>query len=135
MKQTTKIERDNISPDMMAKLIPGTSVYTIVRHVSQSGMSRDIDTYIMGNDEPIKITYITKTLLGLRWGKNEGVRIGGCGMDMGFALVYDLSCALFPDGFNCVGTKCPSNDHSNGDRVRIPHNHRDGGYALTQRWM
>jgi hypothetical protein len=82
-------------------------------------------------------------------------------MDMGFHLVYTLSYALYPQGFGCVGERCPSNDHSNGDRDYTPHGcydengaledrepgpgelrdgcrrhwHRDGGYALTQRWL
>ena len=82
-------------------------------------------------------------------------------MDMGFHLVYSLSYALWPDGFGCVGAGCPSNDHSNGDRDYTPHGptdangdpedrdpgpgeardglvrhwHRDGGYALRQRWL
>ena len=37
-----------------------------------------------------------------RWG---AVVIGGCGMDMGFALVHALSYALYPDGQDASGAK------------------------------
>ena len=46
--------------------------------------------------------------------KAEAIRVGGCGMDMGFHVVYNLSRALYRDGrFVCMGEDCPSNDHSN----------------------
>lgn len=38
-------------------LKPGTTVYTVLRHVSASGMSRRIDLYIMRKGEPRYITY------------------------------------------------------------------------------
>lgn len=56
-----------------------------------------------------------------RGGLHDAVKMGGAGMDMGFALVHSLSYALFPDGFGCIGDGCPSNDHSNGDRDYTPH--------------
>lgn len=126
---------DRISPEILDKLAPGTTIYTILRHVSQSGMVRDIDIFVMGDDGPIMVTYIAKELLNLRWGKRQGVRMHGSGMDMGFALVYDLSSVLNKTGFQCVGDGCPSNDHSNGDRDYTPHHHHDGGYALKHRWL
>ena len=63
------------------------------------------------------------------------VKMGGCGMDMGFALVYNLSSVLFRDNFICTGEKCPSNDHNNGEKDRTPHKHSDGGYALRHRQL
>jgi hypothetical protein len=51
---------------------------------------------------------------------------------MGFAAVYELSSMLYPNGFNCLGNRCPANDHFN--RVDVKH-HRDGGYALRHEWL
>jgi hypothetical protein len=34
-----------------------------------------------------------------KFGDRNGIRVGGCGMDMGFHLVYTLSRALFDDGY------------------------------------
>ena len=115
-------------------LSPGDTVYTNVIHVSRSGMSRNIKVYTFQNNEPLYLSYNVAQALG--WGKpDDFVKVGGCGMDMGFHLVYELSATLFPDGFDCSGQRCSSNDHSNGDRDYTPHHHRDGGYALRQRWL
>ena len=65
----------------------------------------------------------------------------GCGMDMGFELVYNLGYALWPNGYTCTGDskefgkRCRSNEHSNGDRNYQPHHHTDGGYAFRQEWI
>lgn len=117
------------------KIKPGDTVYTKVNHVSRSGMSRNIEAYVMRDNEPVNISTSAATLLESPIAKDGGVKMGGCGMDMGFALVYDLAYRLFLDGFVCIGEKCPSNDHSNGDRDYSPHMHTEGGYALKQRWM
>lgn len=124
---------------------PGDTLYTILRHVSRSGMQREISVV---TSEHRNIDYLVARALGDRIGKHDGVIVGGCGMDMGFHLVYNLSYALFPHGFGCIGEGCPSNDHSNGDRDYTPHYggghswrpapahwHRDGGYAVRQQWL
>ena len=125
---------------------PGDTVYTVLDHVSQSGMSRIIRVVLLGC-EGGKVTerhpnYAVGTVLGLSHGKRrgrevDGLRLSGCGMDMGFHLVYSLSRALYgaEGAFTCIGDGCPSNDHSNGDRDYTPHAHSDGGYALRQRWL
>jgi hypothetical protein len=90
------------------------------------------------------VSYLVARALGERIDRNNGgVKVSGCGMDMGFSLVYNLSHVLYPDGFTCTGegspdvwgSHCPSNDHSNGDRDYTPHDHRDGGYAIRHRWL
>lgn len=134
--------------DALAKLRewikPGDTVYTVLDHVSASGMSRIIRVVLLrcedGRTVDLHPNYAVGQVLGLRHGKRngrevDGLVMGGCGMDMGFELVYQLSRALFADGFTCTGADCPSNDHSNGDRDRTPHPHSDLGYALRQRWL
>jgi len=70
-------------------------VYTIVNHVSASGMSRVISCYIAQDNEINNITfYVARATENKRDKKHEGVKIGGCGMDMGFSLIYDLSYVL-----------------------------------------
>lgn len=143
-------------------LKPGTTVQTILRSVSRSGMSREISAVVVAKDGAvIDLDWlIVNAGLGYKFGKS-GIKIGGCGMDMGFALVYDLSRSLYPNGYKCTGSSksCHSNDHSNyraflehgtynretGEwegRVENPkknygrgRKHRDGGYALSQRWL
>lgn len=68
--------------------------------------------------------------------KGDALVVNGCGMDMGFHVVYELGYTLYGrDGFICIGERCPSNDHSNGDRDYTPHAHTDGGYALRYEWL
>ena len=117
-------------------LKPGDTIYTVLRHVSRSGMSRKIDLYKIEDGQPIFLTGHAAKVLGERWDFDRGgIVVGGCGMDMGFHLVYNLSYALFKDGFECIGDGCPANDHNNGDRDYTPHMHSDPGYALNHRWM
>lgn len=46
------------------------------------------------------IGFLAARALGDNWDRDkEGIRAGGCGMDMGFNLVYNLGRVLFPEGF------------------------------------
>jgi hypothetical protein len=75
---------------------------------------------------------------------NGGVKVGGCGMDMGFHLVYNLSRTLYPT-YQCLGkgdgsyrSGCPSNEHVNhgeGRDVYSPEVTHSDGYSLHQRWL
>lgn len=120
-------------------LKPGDTVYTVLRNVSRSGMSRLIDFYIVeagstSEHRPFCITGWIAEALEYPQGNGDALKVGGCGMDMGFAVVYNLGRALYPDGFKCIGVKkrCPSNDHSNREHNK---HHSDGGYALRHSWM
>lgn len=124
--------------DLRVDLRPGTEVYTSISHVSKSGMSRSIKLYYMYVDIDEKphireISYLASQAMNDKLdNKNGGIKVQGCGMDMGFHIVYNLSYTLYPEGFLCVGEKCPSNDHFN--QIDIDY-HKDGGYALKQRWL
>jgi len=77
----------------------GSRVFTVLRSVSKSGMQREVSVvvWLPGDDRPIFPSFHVGRLLGLRCGKREGVVLNGCGMDMGFDLVYQLACALHND--------------------------------------
>lgn len=123
---------------------PGDTIHCILRHVSKSGMSRTIQLVKFSPSErnPGEVSeawigYNAALVLGYPYDRRkEGIKIGGCGMDMGFALVYELGQVLFHNQpFICLGPSCPSNDHSNGDRDYSPHTHSDAGYSLRHRWL
>lgn len=145
-------------------LTPGAVVWTDVEKVARSGMSRWIKAYVIEDNQPRWIGYHVSRVLGLRLDDRSGaVFVSGCGMDMGFWLVYSLSSRLYPDGFRCLGegvdhaSFCPSSDHSNGvpyvkqygpddcpgrpcastcDHRGAPDViHGDGGYCLRHRWI
>ena len=112
-------------------------------------MSRSISLYIVGNTGQIEdITWQVARATNSRVDNTHGgIIMGGCGMDMGFAAVYNLSRTLYPDGFKCSGQHrytptgkpskrpCYSNDHSNGQPYSRGTKHRSGGYALHQVWL
>ena len=128
-------QQSSVHP-LLADIKPGDTIYTVLRHVSRSGMTRVIDLIRIVDGRPISIVGPAAQLLALGLDRDRwGVRMSGCGMDMGFAAVYELSYALFKGGFTCTGEGCPANDHANGDRDYTPHAHSDAGYALRQRWM
>jgi len=79
-------------------LSKGDRVYTIQRHVSASGMSRDISVFIAKGERIENITYYVAHAIGWRLVERNGhraIRVNGCGMDMGFHLIYTLSSVLF----------------------------------------
>jgi hypothetical protein len=139
------------------KIKPGDTVYTKVNHVSRSGMSRNIEAYVMRENSPVNISTSAATITESPIAKDGGVKMGGCGMDMGFALVYDLAYRLFPDGFGepCQEPGCTFKAKTKEEAAEAnalaghgvtPHSFRgrngetsgwdnDGGYALKQRWM
>lgn len=85
---------------------------TILRHCSASGMSRDISLYYKDTN----ITYLAGVAMGDNVRSSNGfnaIRVQGCGMDMGFHLVYGLSITLF-----CAD--------------KYDHN---SAYKLKQRWL
>ena len=107
-------------------LKPGMEICTILRHVSRSGMMREISLKAIVNGQIIGLDYSASAILG--WGRGNGIKVSGCGMDMGFHLVYCLSRALYPAGFKLAkGAYGRNGDTSGYDK--------DGGYALRQRWI
>ena len=73
-------------------------VYTVLRHVSQSGMSRNIDCYVIIKNRPYCISFDVAVILGLGRAKDGSIRVSGCGMDMGYHIVNSLSIALYCKG-------------------------------------
>lgn len=91
-------ERDEAMATLRRILKPGQTVYTILRHVSDSGMSRDIGIVLIQDNLVFHPNYAVASVLDLRMGRSsDSVRVNGCGMDMGFSIVYDLGAALYND--------------------------------------
>ena len=76
------------------------TIYCMIKHVSQSGMSRHISFFYIRNNEPRFITPRISDFLDYKMNKyHDAIVVGGCGMDMGFHLIYTLSKILFNDGY------------------------------------
>lgn len=96
----TKMERNMAIENLRNYLKPEQCVYTKLNHVSRSGMKRVIDLYAVNGGELIRITWNAAAAIDASYDrKKEGLVMNGCGMDMGFAAVYDLSHALFGNGY------------------------------------
>jgi len=145
----TKKEKEEARERAIAELRdfikPGDTVFTVLTHVSSSGMSRRIKVLAQdgrANRNPIRdISWLVADALGYKWNGEGSVVVGGCGMDMGFHVVYSLSRVLFADSFTCIGEGCRSNDHTNdrdGSWSREKNKgrkHSYGGYAITHSWL
>ncbi len=126
--KVSKAERERCLAELRKMLKPGDTVFTILDHVSSSGMSRDIRIVVMKDGCDLHPNYLVSQVIGvpqaMRKGRRQdGLRMSGCGMDMGFEIVYQLGMALWPDG-----TPAP-----HGTRNGTPDS--NGGYALKQRWL
>ena len=115
-KQEKISEREHSRERLAAILNPGDTVYTMVRSVSASGMSRTMSLYYVKANRLVNITYYAAH--ALEWPLREVngsrvIRVGGTGMDMGFHTVYTLSRVLF-------GATLAAGD---------------AGYALKQEWI
>lgn len=107
---------------------PGDKVYTILRQTSRSGMSRHISTLIVdkASGDAFEISGYVAKAIERRRADDGGIVAQGCGMDMGFEVVYNLSRVLFPEGFKVEG-RGRNGDTSGWDK--------DGGYALRHVWL
>lgn len=144
-----QVEKENARKELLEILEPGDTVYCVLRHVSRSGMQREISFFTEGM---LNLDWRMSTVLDMRRGKRDGLVVGGCGMDMGFHVVYNLSRRLFPDGFGEKGegplgheirpkTKEKAAEAvskgvkfygRNGDPTGWDN---DGGYALRSHWV
>ena len=84
----------------------GQTVYVLVRSVSSSGLSRNLNLFVVNEGKIEEITYYAGHALGWRLVEKNGtrsLRVEGVGMDMGFHTVESLSYALFGiDGRNAL---------------------------------
>ena len=96
-------------------LSEGDTVYTVLRSVSSSGMSQSISLKVAKDGKILDLTYYAGTVLDwpiVEVNGSRALRVGGCGMDMGFHTVYTLSRVLF----------------------REEGNTKDAGYLLNHNW-
>ena len=124
MTTATKTAQAEARDYLLEMVKPGTIVYTSLRHVSASGMTRWIDVYVADGGTIRNITGNVCDAANMTYcTRRYSLKIGGCGMDMGFQVVYNLGCSLWPSG-----TAVP---HS----VRNGEPDSNGGYALRHQWL
>lgn len=77
------------------------TIYTIIRSVSASGMSRQISLKVVKEGRLYDISFSVAKVLDypLVQKAHNAVRVSGCGMDMGFHIVSSLSRVLYGDDY------------------------------------
>jgi hypothetical protein len=113
---------EQVKNELRKRIKPGHTVYTQVKTVSRSGMSRVISCYIIEAGRIKCIDGAVSDATGTPWTRG-GLKVSGCGMDMGFHLVYNLGACLWPDG----------TPEPHGSRNGTPDS--SGGYALKHEWL
>ena len=97
-KQETTEARERLTK-LLTTTTDKPTIYTVLRHVSSSGMSRDISVKMVSEDgQLIDITYTVAQALGMKLYSRHGqnvVCVKGTGQDMGYALVYEISATIF----------------------------------------
>ena len=100
------------------------TLYSILRHVSKSGMSRRISFLVVDLNHIRDVTWHVGNVTGYRIGaRGEGLVVNGGGMDMGFQVAYALGQALWPKG----------TPEPHGTRNGVPDS--EGGYAIKHSWL
>lgn len=129
-----------IAIEKLSQLIqPGDEISYMIRQVSASGIMRRISFFMpqkrdsrydmavikaKGNGlEVICLDYLISNAIGYRQHDKGGIVVKGCGMDMGYHVIYLLGSALWPNG-----TPKP-----HGIRNGLPDT--AGGYALRYRQL
>jgi len=125
-----KARREYCAAELRKLLKPGQKVFCVLRKVSGSGMCRVISLFIVtpaSKGQPAELRNIdamAADAIGYTLNPHgPGIKVSGCGMDMGFSLVYSLGHAIWPNG------------------TRKPHGRRNGeddyagGYALKHEWI
>lgn len=111
------------------------TLYTVLRHKSRSGMQRKIDVIALvptgDPKDPVNkfwLSYQAAEALGWRFSRDyDAVVVDGCGMDMGFHLVYTLSSIIFKD---VPREQWPEDlPTRNGEPEDSP------GYVLQHKWI
>ncbi len=116
--------------DLKKKQIP--ILYTVCKHVSSSGMLRHIDVFFIGKDrKPIYLNWYIEKLGLYKRAKDsqannaDSLRVNGCGMDMGFSVVYALGSTLKElTNYGIIVGR-------NGDKKP----ETESGYLLEQKWL
>ena len=96
-------ERQGLIRELRRYFPKGSTVYTILRSVSRSGMRRVIAVLsIPDGDTRISwLSYDVARLLDYKIStkRSDGLIISGAGEDKGFRIAYDLSSVIWNDGY------------------------------------
>jgi len=99
--QEKVIRKEEAREELKQIISKDTKFVCSIPHVARSGMTRHIKIYIVSDDGYLlNYSLPISELLEERYNeKNCALVVYGCGMDMVFKVLYDLSHTLFNDGY------------------------------------
>lgn len=130
MPRHTKAEKAEALAYLRRTLHPGDTVYTVLRSIARSGMSREIDAYTIKENRPVYLSGTIAAALDYRQSKQGALIVSGCGSDMGFEVVYNTGRVIFPDGGPLEHSPRRAQEERLGATIES-----DGGYLLAQSWL
>lgn len=98
MSKASKADREQAIARLREFVAIGDTITCVLRSVSRSGMSRRIDFYKFASKDGVVEKFYLSGMIAtaLGWScNNTGLRVDGCGMDMGFHVMHELGYALF----------------------------------------
>jgi hypothetical protein len=133
MARVSKEKKAEALANLRKMLPPGTRIYVSNVHTSRSGMMRTLKLYKAegGSIRWISCYWVAAAIGWSVDEQREGVKVSGCGMDMGFHLVNTLSYALHGMKDHGDGAK-PENA---GRPFQPRRGHYRAGYSLTHEWL
>ena len=98
-RNKVRIEKEKSIETLKEYLKKDITIHSIIRSVSNSGMTRNISFKITDKDNILDLSYhIAKALKYPFNEKYHAVKVSGCGMDMAFHVVHNLSHILYGKG-------------------------------------
>ena len=80
-------------------LQPGSTIWSLHRHSSASGMTHWFDFYTIRDNELLSLTHFICVACGYAHDPKRGaLKTTGGGMDMAFHTIYNLGQAMWPEG-------------------------------------
>ena len=72
-------------------------VYYQINKVSANGMNRNISFFLSVDSKVVKLDFLMSKILDMKLSTNwrGGIKVRGCGMDMGFKIINDLQNTIF----------------------------------------
>jgi len=122
-KEGEQLYKEQCRNELLSLVKPNDKIYVNVVSVSSSGMSRKMSFHIIKDNELRSISYLVSVVAGYNTDNNYNLKVSGCGMDMGFSVVYNLGRCLWRDG----------TPESHGTRNGVAD--FDGGYALKYSYI
>ena len=119
--QQKKLDYDYAKKQLLEYFVKeGDTIYTVLRSVAPSGMSRTMSLKVAKNGKIQDLTYYASVVLDyplVEVNGSRAIRVGGAGMDFGFHVVYSLARVLFREKYE-------------GQPKAV-----DAGYSLDQAWL